>query len=381
MLAITNATVLSPLKVKGDSTLIITEGKISHVGPADRPIPEGIQVIDAHGKLVVPGFIDLQINGAFGNDFTANPETIWETAGELPRYGVTVFLPTIVTSPLTKIDAARDLITFGQPQEFEGAWPLGLHLEGPFLNPAKKGAHARQFMRNPLIEDVVDWSPATGVRMVTLAPELPGAAWICSVLADRGILISAGHSMASYNEAKSGIDAGIRYGTHLFNAMPEFHHREPGLAGAVLADERVTAGLIVDGLHVHPGIIKVVWQITRDGRLNLVTDAIAALGMPDGDYQLGKLTVTVKGESCRLPDGTLAGSTLSLDKGLKNLIKYTGCSLPEALRTITATPAALLGLGHQKGQIAEGYDADIVLLNSDHSVDKTIVAGKILFAR
>ena len=380
MLAITNATVLGPLKVKGESTVIVSDGKISYLGPDEQAVLEGTEVIDGHGKLVAPGFIDLQINGAFGNDFTAHPESIWETAGELPRYGVTAFLPTIVTSPLSTVDDARDVITFGQPQEFEGAMPLGLHLEGPFINPAKKGAHSRAFMRNPLIEDVVDWSPATGIRMVTLAPELPGAAWICSVLAERGILISAGHSMATFDEAKSGIDAGIRYGTHLFNAMAPLHHREPGLIGAVLADERVTAGLIADGLHVHPGIIKAVWQITRDGRLNLVTDAMAALGMPDGEYQLGSSTVIVKGASCRLPDGTLAGSTLSLDRGLRNLIKYTGCSLSEALRAITATPAALLGLGHHKGQIAEGYDADLVLLNSDYSVHMTIAAGKILFS-
>jgi N-acetylglucosamine-6-phosphate deacetylase len=217
--------------------------------------------------------------------------------------------------------------------------------------------------------------------MVTLAPELPGANWICSVLAERGILIAAGHSMASYQEAKTGINAGVRYGTHIFNAMPPFHQREPGLVGAILADERVTVGLIADGLHVHPGIIKAIWQIAGDGRLNLVTDAIAALGMPDGVYQLGKLTVNVDGKSCRLPDGTLAGSTLSLDTGLKNLMKYTGCSLPEALRTITATPAALLGLGRQKGQIAIGYDADLVLLDPDYTVDKTIVDGKVLYAK
>ncbi len=363
------------------SLVIIVEGKITHLGPTEGPVPTGAQIIDGNGRLLVPGFIDLQINGAFGGDFTTQPESIWQAAKELTRYGVTSFLPTIVTSPLAAVDAARDIITFGQPQDFEGAAPLGLHLEGPFLNPLKKGAHPKEFIRNPLLEDVVDWSPATGVRMVTLAPELPGASWICSVLAERGILVAAGHSMASYQEAKAAINAGVRYGTHIFNAMPPFHQREPGLVGAILADERVTAGLIADGLHVHPGIIKAIWQITLDGRLNLVTDAIAALGMPDGEYRLGKLTVNVDGGSCRLPDGTLAGSTLSLDRGLKNLMKYTGCSLPEALRTVTATPAALLGLGRQKGQIDIGYDADLVLLDSDYTVDKTIVAGKVLYVK
>lgn len=216
--------------------------------------------------------------------------------------------------------------------------------------------------------------------MVTLAPELPGAPWIVSVLAERRILVAAGHSMATYKEAKEGINAGIRYGTHLFNAMPPYHHREPGLVGAVLADERVTAGLIADGLHVHPGVIKAMWQITHDGRLNLVTDAIAALGMPDGQYQLGELSVTVEGNSCRLPDGTLAGSTLSLDKAFRNLMTFTGCSLVDALKTVTWTPAALIGLGNQKGQIAVGCDADMVLLNPDYSVDMTIVGGRVLFA-
>jgi N-acetylglucosamine-6-phosphate deacetylase len=187
--------------------------------------------------------------------------------------------------------------------------------------------------------------------------------------------------LATLDEARNGITAGIRYATHLFNAMPSLHHRKPGLIGALLADERVTIGLIPDGLHVHPSLIKLIWHMTKDGRLNLVTDAMAALGQPPGTYYLGDYRVNVTESTATLEDETLAGCIISLDQALRNLINWTGCAPAEALQTITSTPATLLGLSDRKGQILPGYDADLVLLTPGFFVVATIVGGKLVFAQ
>jgi N-acetylglucosamine-6-phosphate deacetylase len=219
------------------------------------------------------------------------------------------------------------------------------------------------------------------VRLVTLAPELLGSLDIIATLRQRGVVVSAGHSMATFGEARHGITAGIRYATHLFNAMPPLYHRKPGLLGAVLADERVTIGLIADGRHVHPSLVKLVWHMTGAGRLSLVTDAMAALGMADGNYFLGDYRVNVDNGLVTLPDGTLAGSILSLDQAMRNLLNLTGCSQAEALQTITTTPATLLGLSHRIGQIAPGYDADMVVMDPEFSVVATIIKGKLAYRR
>jgi N-acetylglucosamine-6-phosphate deacetylase len=217
------------------------------------------------------------------------------------------------------------------------------------------------------------------VRLVTLAPELPGAAAVIQMLTEQAVVVSAGHSLATAAEARAGFAAGIRYGAHLFNAMPPLHQREPGLAGALLADDRPIVGLIPDGVHVHPDLVRLAWRALGGQRLNLVTDAMAALGMADGRYQLGDFTVQVAAGVARLPDGTLAGSLLALDTAVRNLMAYTGCSLPEALPSVTSVPARLLGLLPDLGQISPGARADLVLLDADGRVKAAIVAGGLLY--
>ena len=198
-------------------------------------------------------------------------------------------------------------------------------------------------------------------------------------LSGRGVLVSAGHSMATYDQAEAGFDAGVRYGTHLFNAMPALGHRDPGLPGALLTDDRVTVGLIADGIHTHPSVIKLVWQALGGERLNLVTDAMAALGMAAGQQLLGDYEVTVDATSARLADGTLAGSILSLDQALRNLVSLTGCPLAEALTTVTTTPARAIGLDAEYGQVAPGFAANLVLLTPDLHVRATIVEGEMVY--
>ena len=197
--------------------------------------------------------IDLQVNGAGGHDLTEEPERVWDVAAFLSRYGVTAFLPTLVDPAWSIVDRARTALAAGPPPGFDAATPLGWHVEGPFLNPTRAGAHDPARLLPPAVEPVADWSPATGIRMVTLAPELPGALDVVGALVANGVVVSAGHSAATWAQAKAGFDAGIRCVTHLFNAMSKLDHREPGLPGAALADDRVTIGLIPDGLHVHPG--------------------------------------------------------------------------------------------------------------------------------
>ncbi|MCA9931549.1 MAG: N-acetylglucosamine-6-phosphate deacetylase [Anaerolineales bacterium] len=378
MIFIQNGTIYAPDAVIENGTLVVANGRIQTIAPT-REIapPPDAQVIDAAGMSVVPGFIDLQLNGGFGHDFTAAPETIWVVAEHLPQFGVTSFLPTIITSPQETVAAAQAVIAQGPPAAFGGAVPLGLHLEGPFLNPLKKGAHEVQWMKRPFLPLIDNWTPDNGVRLVTLAPELPNALDMIRTLAARGVVVSAGHSTAAFGEALAGFDAGVRYGTHLFNAMPALHHREPGLAGALLADDRVTFGIIPDGIHVHPALIRTVWQAAGQ-RMTLVTDAMAAMGMPPGDYQLGDFKVTVTETDSRLPDGTLAGSIVTMDAALRNLMAFTGCSLAAALPAVTRIPAALLGLPH-KGRLVPGADADLALLSPDLQVEMVVVNGRIAY--
>lgn len=379
MLLLQHATIVTPHRRIEDGAVRVENGQITQVGPTqDVDCPPTAQVIDASGLLLVPGFIDVQVNGGFGHDFTTNPESIWPVAADLPRYGVTSFLPTIITSPPETIAAAQHVLAGSPPNDFRGATALGLHVEGPFLNPAKKGAHNPAHLRPPNLEAAANWSPEQGVLLFTLAPELPGALEVVKTLVARGVVVSAGHSLATYAQAQAAFEAGVTYGTHLFNAMPTLNHREPGLPGALLTNPALTVGLIPDGIHVHPAVIKLIWAAKGGARLTLVTDAMAALGMSPGRYQIGDQAVIVTETDARLEDGTLAGSTISLDAALRNLIEFTGCALADALPTVTTTPAALLGLP-DRGQIAPGFMADLVLLSPELRVEKTIVGGQVVY--
>jgi N-acetylglucosamine-6-phosphate deacetylase len=356
-------------------------------GPGLGPVATTAR-LDATNLLVAPGFVDLQCNGAVGVDLTTEPERLWEVAAALPRWGVTAWLPTVVTAPPSV--RRRALAALGAspaagrpPGDPVAATPLGLHLEGPFLAPERKGAHDIRYIVDPSV-DVVDgegWSRDAGVALVTLAPELPGALEVVRSLVDRGVVVSAGHSSATADQAATAVEAGATYVTHLFNAMAPLHHRAPGLAGLALTDERVRVGVIADGLHVDPAVVAVVSRALGD-RLSLVTDAVAALGMPPGPIRLGELTATVSAAdgSVGLAGGTLAGSTLSLDRALRNLVTFAGVPLVDAVGTVTATPAAVLGLP-DRGVVAPGAVGDLVLLTDTGEVMATVVGGEVAYDR
>ena len=376
-LCLRHATLIRQPQPVEDIAVLIEDGKIVQFGMGDDEF-SAETTLDCSGLLLVPGFIDLQCNGAFGHDFTHDPSSISPVAAQLPRFGVTSFLPTIITSPLETIVEAQRSLNHASRITHQGATPIGLHIEGPFLNVAKKGAHNPGHLRSPDLDAVREWRPETGIRLVTLAPELSGATELISYLSNQQVVVSAGHSTATFAEATAGFDAGISYGTHLFNAMPPLHHREPGLPAALLADARATIGLIPDGVHVHPELIGLVWRMAG-GRINVVTDAMAAMGSEPGVYQLGDHEVTVDETSARLADGTLAGSTVTLDRAVRNLREWTGCSIADAIDTVTRIPADLLNLPN-KGRISTGCDADLVLLTPDLHIHTTIVDGYIAYS-
>lgn len=361
---------MSDLAALGGSVDVVIRGGHVAGGPAD-----GAPTVDATGLVVAPGFVDLQCNGAGGIDLAAEPERMWDVAALLPRWGVTAWLPTIVTSPPAVRERALAALRAGPPPGWVGAAPLGLHLEGPFLAPGHRGAHPAGLLAEPSREAAAGWSPEAGVRLVTLAPELPGALELIRDLAGRGVVVSAGHTGASLDEATAAADAGVRWVTHLFNGMAPLHHRRPGIVGAALTDRRLRVGLIADGLHVHPATIAAVWPALR-GRLTLVTDAVAALGAPPGPVRLGDQTVTAGPDGVRLPDGTLAGSDLSMDRAVRNLTAFTGCPLDEAIAAATSVPAALLG-DAGRGVLVPGAVGDLVLLTPGGEVVATVVGGTV----
>jgi N-acetylglucosamine-6-phosphate deacetylase len=372
---IINATVFTPFERLNRAIVEVEDGVITSVGIAAGQ--DDAPVLDAGGLYLVPGLIELQINGAFGQDFTATPECIWDVACDLPRFGVTCFLPTIVTSPLGRIARAQTTILAGPPPGFYGARPLGLHVEGPFLNPERKGAHREEYLRLPDPEEYLGFSRATGIRLVTLAPELPRALEVIEMLVGQGVVVSAGHSMATVEQARRAFETGVGYATHIFNAMTPLHQFEPGLAGAVLADPGLRFGLIADGIHVHPALVQLIWKASGPGRLTLVSDGMAALGQGPGRYRLGEIKeVIVDEHSARMPNGVLAGSILRQNAALRNLITFTGCSIEEALTCMTSTPAALLGQENEIGQIAPGFRADFVLMTPELEVVRTFVDGQ-----
>jgi len=356
-----------------EATLLIADGRIAAIRRG----------IDRRADLctdgwIAPGLIDLQVNGAYGFDLTVDSASIAEVAARLPATGVTAFLPTIITSPLEAYPRfLRDLERAAN--EARGAQVLGAHLEGPYLSPKRAGAHNPNYLRAPNRAELEHWAGSPIVRVATLAPELPGALEMIRELCAQGIIVSAGHSDASYAQARAGFDAGITWGTHLFNAMSPLSHREPGLVGALLSSD-VPVGLIADGVHVHPAAIKTVFRAKGARGITLVSDAMMAMGMEPGRYTLGDRQVIVDATSARLDDGTLAGSILQMDTAIRNVIEYTGCSLADALTMASATPARVLGLA-KRGRIEESGDADLLVLDKSLRVEMTIARGEIVYRR
>jgi len=335
-------------------------------------------VIDTRGLYVAPGFIDLQVNGGVGHNFEdASPAGIARIADFYVSRGTTGLLPTTVTAPIARIREAIERVRLASHPAI-----LGMHIEGPFISSERKGAHNPEYILPPSRErfDELVAGYAGFIKVVTLAPELPGADELLAGILSIGAIPSLGHSDATYEQALAAIGRGVRLFTHTFNAMREFHHRAPGAVGAAL-DSDAYVELICDGVHVHPAGVRLVAKAKGYNRICLVTDAVSAAGLSDGTYTLGGLPVSVRDGVARLPDGTLAGSTLTMDQAVKNFMEFTGCSLPEAVRCATLNPARLLGIDDRKGSLEVGKDADLVIFDEDFNVHYTILGGEVVYER
>ena len=338
---------------------------------------EDIAVVDASGLVVSPGFVDLQINGGYGLDLQDDPWALWELGGNLPRTGVTSFLPTIISGPRGPACSLLEALR-AQPAGYCGAVPLGAHFEGPMLNARHSGVHRHEYLTGASDVVIDGWYRSKGVTMVTIAPELPGALDIIGELDQRGIVVSVGHSAATAKEALAAIEAGASNVTHLFNAMAPMGHRSPNLAGVALADARLTATMVVDGVHVDPITVAAAWNAKGHAGIALVTDAVQAMGLPPGDYRLSGSPIYFDGASVRTADGVLAGSALSMDRAVANLAEFTGCEQHEALLAATSSPAGIVG-DARRGHLDCGSIADLVLLDDDYRVHSTICAGRVAY--
>ena len=354
--------------------LTISSGCIRRIGAAvDVESPDA--VLDASGMLVAPGLIDLQCNGAGGADVTHDAAAIETMSSILPQFGVTSFLPTVVTS--TK---ASRLACIEAMSRFSGcrgaAQPLGLHFEGPAISRDHVGAHDPALLMSPpmLKDEIQEWVRSRVVALVTLAPELDGAIAAIEQLSSGGVVVFAGHTAMSSCELQRAQAAGLRGVTHLFNAMAPFGHRLPGPIGAVLADDQVAASVICDGIHVDPVAVRVAWRSLGPERLLLVSDAAAALGCGHGPLKLGRRSAVHDESGVRTPEGVLAGSALALDQAVRNLIDFTGCTAIEALGAATTAPADVLGRD-DVGRIAVGARADLALFDERLRLRRTVVAG------
>jgi N-acetylglucosamine-6-phosphate deacetylase len=367
--------ILTPRRDLADGWVLVEGDRVAALGRGGRP-PD-VEVVGDADHIVAPGFVDLQVNGFAGHDAAAGADAMVEIAADLPRTGVTAFCPTLVSAPLERMVAAAGEARRVAGARGPGARVLGAHLEGPFLNQARAGAHDPALLLDPTLPLAGELAHARP-RVVTLAPELPGAEAAIGELVSAGVVVSAGHSAATHEQARAGFAAGIRCATHLFNAMAPWHHREPGLAGAALNDPAVTACLIADGEHVHPAALELAVRRKGAAHTALTTDMIAAAGAEPGRYRIGDRDVSSDGVRATLADGTLAGAVRTMDQLVRTTAALPGVGLQQAVRMATATPAAVVG-ARRLGSIAPGQPADLVLLDAELGVRLTLVGGEVTY--
>lgn len=379
-LLIKNCTLLDARQAKPTTSILIENGVIKQIGQLKTTMACD-HVLDAQGRIVAPGFIDVHIQGAGGADILDGiPEALGAISRTCARFGTTGFLATTVFKPGLNnrhLDFAADCVG----RDLGGAHLFGIHLEGPFISGQKRGMIQPECICPPSSEVLQEIRSVTKghLRMMTIAPELPGSLSIVRSLVESGTIASFGHSSASFEQTLDGFGAGISHVTHLFNAMPSIHHRAPGPLIAIFQSEHVTAQLITDGVHIHPAVLRHTFETLGPNRSIAITDGMQAIGLGDGIFVYNGIEYESKDGAARYKDGTLIGTAIGLNQMLQRLMAFTDCPLDTAIKTVTENPARLLGLDDKKGTIAAGKDADLVILEEDLSVRATIIAGRIVF--
>jgi N-acetylglucosamine-6-phosphate deacetylase len=376
---------LTPLERIDDAALVIEDGIILAVGAReDISTPDNARVVDFGDAILTPGLIDIHIHGGAGYDVMEGSEAgLAAVERLLAKHGVTSYCPTTMTAPmaetLASLEKLGEAVNRAKTEaQADRAQPIGIHLEGPFLSHARCGVHAPVHLQPASARVFAPmWDAAGGnIRMLTIAPELTGALELISDATRRGVRVSIGHTNASMAEATAGMKAGARHATHTFNAMRRMEHRDPGVLGAILTNDTLTADIIVDGLHVEPEIVDLFVRAKGLDRAVLITDATSATGMPDGIYRLGSFEVQVRDGRCEA-HGKLAGSVLTMDRAISNVMKFARLTFQDSIRLATLNPACALGIEDRKGMLKPGADADVAVFSRAGEVQRTIVRGLI----
>ena len=361
-----------------ENSAIGFDGKICEIIDANE-VPEGAEIIDAKGGFVAPGLVDVHIHGYLGEDTSdGSAEGIRKMACGIVKNGVTSWCPTTMTVSMDEINGALDVVRSlkEESKTWDGAEILGVNLEGPFINPKKKGAQAEAHIKAPDADFVIKNSDI--ISLATMAPEMDGGCEAIKKIKENcNVRVSVGHTDATFEETLSGIDAGATHITHLFNAQTPLHHRNPGVVGAALLRDVYTE-LICDTFHVHKGLFELIAKIKGD-KLVLITDCTRAGGMPDGEYTLGGQKIIVNGIECLLEDGTIAGSVLKLNNAVKNVYKNTEMPLWQIVAAASLNPAKAIGVDDRKGSIEVGKDADIIITDYEFNIMKTIIGGVVKY--
>ena len=372
--AITNARIFDGTDFLDGKSVIVRDGNIDTIVDA-AALPADLTVIDGNGQMLAPGLIDVQVNGGGGVLLNDQPtvDGVRAIMQAHRKYGTTAMLPTLITDHRGKMETAIAAVTDAIDAGVPGI--VGIHLEGPYLNPERKGVHSADIIR-PMEDDAIELLTrlSNGRILVTMAPEKAAKGTI-KALAEKGVLVCAGHTAGNYAHIQSAIDEGLRGFTHLFNAMSPMNHREPGVAGAAMADDTTWCGLIADGYHVHPAVLKVAIHAKATGKIMLVTDAMPTVGADDKRFTLGGEEIIAADGRCALADGTLAGSDLDMISAVKNCVEMVGLDLGEALRMASLYPAEFLKLDDKMGRIAPGYQADMILFDDAFNVSRSWING------
>ncbi len=360
--------------------VLVEKGRIVRIGQGIVPALLDAEYLDVEQCILAPGLIDLHVHGALGYDtMDATPEALRQIARFLARHGVTAFLATTMTAPFDAVLAALRNVALTMREGTEGAALLGAHVEGPYVDVERRGCQDATHVRRARPDEYEPLFDTGVVRLLTVAPEFPENQELIRFAISRGAVVAAGHTRASYDIMLRAVEWGVTQVTHLFNAMDPLHHRVPGVVGAALSLDALRCQLIADNIHVHPAVLKLAVRAKGVDRVILVTDAMRGAGMPDGTYDLGGQSVTVHQGEARLADGTLAGSTLTLERGVRNIMAAADLPLRDALNMASRVPAQAMGLQERKGSIAVGKDADLIILSDDWNVLLTMVAGEIVY--